>query len=144
GCRVVLAQIHKALGDLDAAEREARSAISLPGASPGAHVEAQGTLAMVLLAKGSPEEAREVSTAAIEMLEKIGQIDQGESLARLVDIDTRRATGGDVEAREAALRAQQRVMDRAATIEDAAWRERFLAIRENEATLRVARDLGVE
>ena len=133
---------HQELGDLEAAEREASRAVTLASAAPSVQVDAQGTLARVLLAKGSPKEARDAAAKAMELVEKVGQVDEGESLARLVDIETRRVTNGDAYAREAAARAYQRVMDRAATIEDPAWRKSFLGIRENQATLRVAEELG--
>ena len=111
--------------------------------APSVQVAAQGTLASVLLAQGKPAEAREAAREAMDLLEKLGQIDQGESMVRLADVEARRATGEDREALEALRRAAQRVTERAATIEDGGWRASFLAIAENEETMRLARELGV-
>jgi predicted secreted Zn-dependent protease len=72
-------------------------------------------------------------------LEAAGQIEEGESLVRLVWAEALEANGRHDEAREAIGRAHARLMERAAKIGDEALRASFLErVAENARTLELA------
>jgi hypothetical protein len=96
------------------------------------------------MAAGQPREARAAIDEAMGCLNRLGQTDEGESLLRLANIEAHLAVGEEAEARGAARRAYQRVMERAMSIDDPGWRESFLIIPENVETLRLANELGGE
>jgi eukaryotic-like serine/threonine-protein kinase len=143
GCRSYLAQIHYQARDMVAAESEARAAIALAAQYPALRTEAQGTLAFALLAQHRTAEALAAANDAHEILASLGRIDRGESIVRLALAEARRAAGDEAGAREATQLAYEHVTARAVSIEDPELRASYLAIIENRATVRLARELGV-
>ena len=135
--RLYLSEILLLAGDLAGASREAAAALSLARAAPGGRARAQAALARIALREGRLAEATAAAEDAVRLLEELGQLDEGESGIRLVLAEARLASGDEAGAREAITVAARRVRERAATIEDAAWRESFLAIPENAETLRL-------
>jgi serine/threonine protein kinase/tetratricopeptide (TPR) repeat protein len=136
GSRIYLADIFALAGRLEDAEREARTAVEVANALPPLRAYAQGTLARVLLRRGSVEPALEAARAAMEQLRALGGIEEGESVVRLAHAETLEAAQDKSAAKIALSEAVCRLRERAAKIEDPRLRESFLRrIPENARTL---------
>jgi tetratricopeptide (TPR) repeat protein len=138
GSRVYLSTILLKLGDLESAEKEARSAIEIGAQVPDVRAQAQATLARVLVARDRKDEALDAARAAHDALESLGGLDEGESLVRLAWAEALMANGRDEEAKAAIARAKERLDARSRTIVDASLRESFLAVEENAKTTELA------
>jgi tetratricopeptide (TPR) repeat protein len=137
--RVRLAQILARLGDADGAEQEARVAAERLMVAPPARPHALATLAHVLLGKRQERAAHEAAREAMSLCESLGQIDEGESLVRLVCAETMHALGDVAGATRAITAARARLLARAAQIAEPTWRASFLAeVPENARTLELA------
>jgi len=130
-------------GDLDGAQEEASRAIGLCEDVPSTRCVALATLARVLLARGLPSKALWAAEEAIELLEQLGGIDDGESLIRLTFAEALVAAGEHARAAAAIASARTRLLARAARIADLSWRRSFLeAVPENARTLALADELA--
>ena len=95
------------------------------------------------LAKGDVSEAAAAAREAMELLEELGGIDEGESLVRLVHAEALSASGDFAGARRMIATARERLLERAAKISDPAWRASFLErVPENARTMALARAWG--
>jgi tetratricopeptide (TPR) repeat protein len=138
--RAYLAAIIRLEGDLDAAEAEARRAVNVLAETPAQLPHALATLADILLEQGNVTEALENAGRAIELLQSLGQVEEGEALARLVYAEALGASGERAEARAAIGQARDRLLARAGKIADLASRASFLErVHEHARTLTVAR-----
>ncbi len=137
-----LALIHLAAGDVVEAERAAREAVRVASVAPALplnQAESWAILARALLAQALAEEALDVADRGLALLERLGGIDDGESIIRLTHAEALAAAGRQREAHEALARARQRVLERAARIGDPELRAGFLAgVPENRRTLELA------
>ncbi|MFT3772956.1 MAG: AAA family ATPase [Minicystis sp.] len=148
---VTLASIHLLSGDLDAAAREAREVAG--AASPSLsevvsmsllEAEAQILLARVELARGRPAEARSAADRVMEWMEARGGIGHVESQIHLARAEAFEALEEPQAAREALGAARDRLLERAAQIEDPVLRDSFLAqVPENARTLALATSWGI-
>ncbi|MFO0587349.1 MAG: serine/threonine-protein kinase [Polyangiaceae bacterium] len=127
--------------DVAGAVREAKGAVDMSPPRAPSRVFALGALASAQLASERPVAALESAELAMDLLESMGGIEEGESLVRLVLAEAKRATG-DVEGSEAAIGvARDRLHARASAITDPALRQSFLReVRENARTLSLARE----
>jgi tetratricopeptide (TPR) repeat protein len=82
--------------------------------------------ARAVLDLGRPAEALEAAQAAMALIESAGAIEEGESLLRLTYAEALLATGKAAEARAAIAEAHAWLLDRAAHIDNPAWRRSFL------------------
>ena len=141
GSRAYLAMILLRMADHDAAEREARAAVELAGASAGMRAGGLAVLAQVLLASGRVSEALAAAEEAAALLELLGEIGDGEALVRLSLAESQRAAGA-IEASVATItHARRRLLARADAIREPRWRESFLGnVPENARTMALARD----
>ncbi|WP_437954603.1 protein kinase [Sorangium sp. So ce119] len=138
--RCYLVRACVALGDLDAAEREARAAVALSPSAPTLGVQAFALLARALLGLGRIDEAVGTATEASSMLESFGTLEEGESLVRLTFAEALAAGGRQGEAAAAIASAKAALLARADKLSDPAWRERFLRdVPDNARTLDLAR-----
>jgi tetratricopeptide (TPR) repeat protein len=138
--RTYLAKIALFSGDFVPAEREARAAVELLKVALPLRAAALAVLTRVLIKLDRPTEALPVATEAHTLLEKLGEIEEGESLVRLVYAEALWASGARHEFKRAAQEARAKLLLRADKISDAAWRERFLtAVPDNARTLAVGR-----
>ncbi|MDX2088028.1 MAG: protein kinase [Kofleriaceae bacterium] len=136
-----LSNIVAARGDLAAAEELMRS--SMIGAQAAARPGLLAELAALLLRQGRTAEALIAAREAHDLLESLGGVEEGESQIRLSLAECLRATGQPGPAREAILRARDRVLARAAKITDPEWRNSFLHnLPENARTLALASELA--
>ena len=124
--RTYLAEILIAAGDYAAAEREAAAAIDTLGVAPSLQVAALGVAARARLARGDVEGALGTGRAAHDALERLGEIQEGESMVRLAFAEALEQSGRREDARRALAVAHQRLLARAQRIEDPAWCHRFL------------------
>ncbi len=129
-------------GDLDAAQDEARAAVTILAGAPALLCSALATLARVHLAAGGVEAALEHTERAMEILARIGDSAVGESSIRLSRVEALRAAGRDAEANQALAEARARVDARAALLADAELRRQFLAMRENARLIAMATELA--
>jgi tetratricopeptide (TPR) repeat protein len=125
--RWYLAEILLATGQHAEAEREAAAAAaSLAVVAPALRVAALGTVARARLAGRDGEGALAAGREAHEALERMGEIDEGESMVRLAFAEALLATGAREEARQVLLVAHARLVARAEKIGESTWRARFL------------------
>ncbi len=140
GSRIYLAMILALGGDVVGAEQHLRLAIEGLGGHPPARAQALATLARVLVLAGRAEEAVGPATEALDLLESIGGIEEGESLVRLEHAVALNATGNRFAARKAILAARDRLLERAQRIQDPDWRQSFLTqVPENARTITLAK-----
>jgi ATP/maltotriose-dependent transcriptional regulator MalT len=124
----------------DEAEEEARRSVDLCSAQPPSRALALSVLARLHLHRGRVREAHEAAQAAMELLRRLGGVEEGEAFIRLVFAEARAAHGGIEAAREAIAEAAARLRARAAKIERPAWRKSFLeGVFENARTLELER-----
>jgi tetratricopeptide (TPR) repeat protein len=142
GSRTYLAAMLALSGDLEEAVVEARTAAEVSRASPPARAYALATLAHVSFLRGEAAEGAARAAEAMELLESMGgEMEEGESLVRLVHAEALDASGDREAAGWAIGAARSRLLERAQRISDPAWRESFLrSVPENMRTLALARE----
>jgi tetratricopeptide (TPR) repeat protein len=141
-----LADVHLRLGELDAAEREAATALTLLAAQPEDVLPTTALLAAIQLAQGRPAEALATVRETILMYEASEVMGFKTTFALLVHAEALHATGDLVTARAAIGAARDRVCASAATIGDPEARRRFVEdVPEHARILALARQwLGEE
>ncbi|XXX72924.1 protein kinase [Sorangium sp. So ce134] len=144
GTYVYLAAVSLRAGDLARAEAEARRGCELLADCAPLMPCALGTLAGVLLAAGRAEGALEAADGAAALAAPIiaaqGHLEEGESQIYLVRAEALAACGARGEARRAIALARGRLLKRAASIANPAWRASFLEnVPEHARTLALAR-----
>ncbi|AUX34505.1 MULTISPECIES: serine/threonine-protein kinase [Sorangium] len=138
--RCYLAKIVLGLGDLEAAEREARSAIALLESAPTLGVQAIAVLVRALLGLGRTDEAMRAAAEASAQLSEFGTLEEGEPFVRLTYAEALAASGRRAEASAAIASARDALLARAEKLSDPTWRERFLRdVPDNARTLELAR-----
>jgi tetratricopeptide (TPR) repeat protein len=144
GARVYLAIVELLSGDLERAEAEAVRAADVLRVTPPGLSYALAVLAQVRLARGDADLALFAAQEAMEILEGLGVIEEGESAVRLALAESLWAAGRPGEAREVILAARQRLEERARRMTDPVVRLSFLAqVRDNARTVDLAEDWGV-
>ncbi|WP_437929885.1 hypothetical protein WMF37_11805 [Sorangium sp. So ce291] len=139
--RAYLAWLLRSAGELEAAEVEARRAVTLLEAAKPFQVVARATLAEVMLARRQPSEAVAEAREAMALLASLGKVEEGEELARLVYARALEATGDHPAACSAITDARDRLLATAARIDDPRRREGFLQnVSENAETLKLVRE----
>ncbi|WP_437585786.1 protein kinase domain-containing protein [Sorangium sp. So ce1000] len=138
--RCYLAKIALAMGDFEAAEREARAAVALFESAPTLGVQAFSVLARVLLAHGRTDEAMRAAAEASARLAEFGTLEEGESLVRLTYAEALAASSRRAEAEAAIVSARAALLARAEKLSDPTWHERFLRdVPDNARTLELTR-----
>jgi hypothetical protein len=143
---VGLARIQLAAGDLDAASRQAATvANATEGATPHVRALALGISALVSLERGETGRALGEAEEAFDLLADAGPLVEGDTWCWLAHIRALEATGRGPRAREAALRAEERVRGRASAIGHPPHSRSFLErVPENAAVIAAARRLDRE
>jgi eukaryotic-like serine/threonine-protein kinase len=137
--RIYMALIHSLRGELDVALAYARAAIDGSTDFPGIQAYALATLAGLLLIQDKPEAALLPAQRAMDTLERLGGVEEGESQIRVVYASALHSAGKPEEARRRIREASARLHERAGRISDIRWRRSFLEeIPENARTLRLA------
>lgn len=134
--RSYLARIAARSGDFETATREAATAVSLHDESTPSRAYALAVLAEVLGAAGDTVASRAAAERAALLLDQLGGVEEGESLIRLVDAETRRATGDREGAERVIGEAVRRLRERADAISALELRASFLeAVPENARSI---------
>jgi tetratricopeptide (TPR) repeat protein len=138
--RLCLSEMLLCAGSLGAAEEEARAAIAKSAAFPPIQPCALATLADVLRAQGRIAEMLEHARRAYDLLERLGQVEEGEALVRVVYAEALHESGDHAAARAVIADARERLLSVAARAGDEARSRRFLeGVPENARTLALAR-----
>ncbi|HEX3906171.1 MAG TPA: protein kinase [Polyangia bacterium] len=124
--RIYLAEILIGRGDLAAAAEEAAAAVAALVVAPAIRVAALGALARARLGGGDRDGGLAAAGEAHAALERLGEIEEGESMVRLTYAEALAAAGQEAEARAALALARQRLLARADRVADLGWRHRFL------------------
>jgi len=139
--RANLARIHAARGDLERAERAARAAVASAEAVPPARADALTVLASVLFERGRVAEALSAAQDASSAGASPRTPQACDALLALVHAKALRAAGDAAGSSLVIAAARERLLARAATIEDPGLRSGFLErVPENAAMVA----LGVE
>jgi tetratricopeptide (TPR) repeat protein len=141
GSRHYLAAILELQGSLEEAEREAQRSAELLLIAPPLRAHVLATMARIRLAQGRSGEALATARQAMDELDKLGGLEEGEAVVRLVHAETLSASGQDEEAQLAVDEAKARLLVRAEKIQDPSWRKSFLEnVPENARTIALASD----
>ena len=121
--------------DFAAAEQEGRTAAELLAAAPGLKSWALACRARALLQLDRAAEALECARAAMEILERLGGLLQGETLPPLVLALSLLASGDRNGAIAAAADAKRRLNFRASRLGNPSWRSTFMMLPESIDTM---------
>src|SRR5262249_25443211 len=127
-----LAAIALARGDLATAERHALATIAVAGEAAQLRASADAPLAPIRLAQGATDEALVAARAASVALTKAGERALRKGLVRLVLAEALHAAGHDEEARAVLRDARDRILARAAELDDG-LRADFLSAQPDHA-----------
>jgi hypothetical protein len=136
-----LAAIALARGDVTAAERHVHASIAVLGEMWWARAPVEATLARIRLAQGAPAEALVAARAACAGLAKAGERTTRKGLVRLVLAEALHAAGQLGEAREALRQAKERILARAAELDESLRGDFLEAQPEHARTLQWAEEL---
>lgn len=127
-------------GDLARAAHEIELALAHTGTTPPRRAFGLAILGATELASGHPERAEASALEAVQLIERLGGVEESEAYIRLTYAEVLDALGKNDEAREAIATARVRILERAAMIQDPQWKDTFLTrVRENVRTLDLAR-----
>ena len=138
--RVYRAQFSLLSGDPDKACAEIAAATERVDAesAPPLYAFALAVRARALLELGRYDEALEAAEHGMQILESIGELDEGEALLRLAHAEALHANGHVERAKTAIASARERVLERAGSIASERGRQEFLErIIENRQTLAI-------
>ena len=124
--RIYLAEILIAAGDFTGAAQEASAAVGALAVAPSPQVAALGALARARLGGGDLAGGLAAAREAHAALERLGEIEEGESIVRLTYAEALAAAGEHEQAHAALAAARQRLLARADRVADLGWRHRFL------------------
>lgn len=125
--RIYLSRILRAAGDARSALEEATRALDALGSSPPAYAGALAARALAAVDAGDPTEGDVAAREAMAILEEYEGIEEFESLVLAAAVRAATASGQDAEARALAVRARQRLAERAGAIDDPALAKSFLS-----------------
>jgi tetratricopeptide (TPR) repeat protein len=130
--------------ELDRAATEARAAVDASTSMPPVRAYALAVLGRVHLQDARPHQAEGPARDAMDLLEALGGIEEGESFVRLTFAETLDAMGDHDGACDAIRDARVRLLERAANIRDEAWKVTFLErVFENARTFELAKEWRV-
>jgi tetratricopeptide (TPR) repeat protein len=136
-----LAEVLRRSGDLEEAAHEASVAFDLLLIAPLDQAATRVTLAAVRLAQGRAVEARTAAEEALNRYDALRGFGFRGAFARLVHFEALYATGAHEAAREAILKANERLHTNAAKIGDPVYQKSFLEnVPENARTLELAKE----
>jgi eukaryotic-like serine/threonine-protein kinase len=106
---------------------------------------AMAMVARALLGQSRLSEAKDYATTAYRQLELLGGLEDGEVYVRIAYIETLLMTGDESSGRLVLADALRVVREKAATIEEPAWKNSFLqALPENNRLFELARRFGID
>ncbi len=136
---IYLALILAMQRDLEAAVQLARAGVTLAATSPPTLAQAHAVLSAMLLLRDESTEALAEARKAMELLDRLGGVEEGEALIRLMLMSALAREGDTKAACEAAQEARDRLQLRADRIANPSWRRSFLSdVPEHARTLELA------
>ena len=118
--------------------------VAILGSTGSIGKSALAVLGRILLTSGTPGRAEPSAREAMDALDALGGVEEGESYVRLAFAESLEASGDREAARAAIAAARVRILERAAMIHDPAWKESFLQlVSENARILELAREWRV-
>ena len=130
--------------DLERAEREVTLVLEQAGVTPPLRAYGLAILAGAHLKNGRPDLAASPAREAMQLLESLGGVEEGEAYIRLTYAEALDAVGEQEGARDAIATARVRILERTAMIQDEEWKDTFIQkVLENARTLELARDWQV-
>lgn len=137
--RIYLAIIESLRGDIGSAIEHTESAVVGSGRFPGVQAYALAMLASLLLIKNQAEASLIPAQRAMELLERLGGVEEGEAQIRVVYAHALYENGRREEAMERIALAHSRLSAQAARLSDPRWKQSFLErIPEHARTVRFA------
>jgi len=124
-------------GRVEEALREARQGVALSERSPRVRAVGLSVVARARVAAGFAGEGLSAATAGRDVLVRLGGVLEEEALVRLARVEALLASGDEEGARGAVREARERLLERAAAIEEAGFRRRFLELPEHARTIAV-------
>jgi len=122
------------------AEAHARRAVELLAHVPPSLPSALAALAQALVGQGKVQDALDYGQRAYALLQEMGRVEDEEALIRVAYAECLIAIGRDQEANQVIREANSRLEERAAAIDDPAWRSAFLScVPSHAATIALAR-----
>src|SRR6185503_7466638 len=121
-----LALIRSLRREIKEAEAAARRAIEVLEDYPACRAYAIAVLASMLLMQRQPASALVYAQEALSLMEKLGGVEEGESLIRVTYALALRGNGNGPEGRAQLEEARVRLLERADRIGDPHWRQSFL------------------
>ena len=141
GARFGLARAFAAIGDFDAAEREATALMNHGFVLPSYQAGALGALAAVALRRGDPMNALACATRGLEAAMSGVRAPGVESTLHLLRVEALQALGRADDAHAAVREARDRILVIAATLDDPELRSSYLTnVDANARTLKLARE----
>ena len=142
--RIYLAEILALARNFDAAERQLLAAFDALTTEPPIRAHALAVLARVRLALGRKAEAVAAATEAMQLLNELGTMPEGEAAVLLAYAEALRATGDVTGARSTIRDARARLNARAEKITGEDLRKSFLEkVPAHARTVELARELGL-
>jgi tetratricopeptide (TPR) repeat protein len=136
-----LADILVRMGDLEGAEREARASVAAGASHAPARAYAFTVLAAVLFARGDAQAALVAADEAQRIVGEVGTVTEGQALLDLVRARALRAKGDVAGSNEVLRASRERILARAANIQDERLRASFLErVEEHAQTLALAKE----
>jgi serine/threonine protein kinase/tetratricopeptide (TPR) repeat protein len=123
---IYMSMIMRLAGDKEGALNMANRALDVSEGAPAVRAYALALMAGIAIAKNNETEALKYSQEAIEILNRLDGIEEGESLIRWTHALALRASGQDKEAETYIREARNRLLKRADRISDPRWRQSFL------------------
>jgi tetratricopeptide (TPR) repeat protein len=123
---IYMSMIMRLAGDKEGALAMASRALDVSEGAPAVRAYALALMAGIAIAKNQESEALEHSREAMDILNRLEGIEEGESLIRWTHALALRAAGHDAESETQIREARDRLLKRAERISDARWRQSFL------------------
>lgn len=123
---VYMSMILRLAGEKDEALEMAKRALDVSEGAPAVRAYALALMAGIAIAKNQESEALALSGEAMDILNRLEGIEEGESLIRWTRALALRAAGNEAEAAKEIREARDRLLKRADRISDPRWRQSFL------------------
>lgn len=138
-CWLNLARVRKLQPDPEASYQWAKKAVDASIDLPARRAHASAFYASLLIGRGQQDLALKMATEAFTTLERLGGIEEGEPLIRLVYALALRASGQDAEGRKRIGEARNRLYEMAKRLGEKRWQHAFLSnVPDNALLLAVA------
>ncbi|HRI63256.1 MAG TPA: protein kinase [Polyangium sp.] len=136
---IYMSMIARIAGDKEEAHKMAQRALDVSEGAPAVRAYALALMAGIAIAKNQENDALEFSREAMEILNRLEGIEEGESLIRWTRALALRAAGKEAEAAKDIAEARDRLLKRAERISDPRWRQSFLEqVNDNARVLEFA------